>query len=63
MKHAPGFLALVDPGARVAYPVPTYSLYETLVALQGGEAVEVPFPADWSLPPALADADAALTFV
>jgi histidinol-phosphate aminotransferase len=43
--------------------VPTYSLYDTLVALQGAEAVEIPFPEDWSLPPALAEADAALTFV
>jgi histidinol-phosphate aminotransferase len=55
--------AVVDPGARVAYPVPTYSLYDTLVALQGGVSVPVPFPADWSLPPALADTDAALTFL
>jgi histidinol-phosphate aminotransferase len=55
--------AVVDPGARVAYPVPTYSLYDTQVALQGAEAVEIPFPEDWSLPPALAEADAALTFV
>src|SRR5580765_5478043 len=46
--------ALVEPGERVAFPVPTYSLYETLVAVQGGVLVELPWPADWSLPPDLA---------
>src|SRR5581483_9815458 len=30
--------AVVDPGDRVAFPVPTYSLYETLVAAHGAEA-------------------------
>jgi histidinol-phosphate aminotransferase len=55
--------ALVDPGAAVAYPVPTYSLYRTLVSLHGARAVEVPYPADWSVPPALAGAGAPLTFL
>src|SRR6185369_10167924 len=55
--------ATIDPGDRVAFPVPTYSLYETLVAVQDGEAVHVPFPDDWSLPPGLARADARVTFV
>jgi histidinol-phosphate aminotransferase len=47
----------------VAFPVPTYSLYETLVAVQGGEAARLPWPDDWSLPPDLVRADAKLTFV
>jgi histidinol-phosphate aminotransferase len=55
--------ALVDPGDRVAYPVPTYSLYDTLVAVQGAEPVHVPFPDDFSLPLGLADAGARLTIV
>jgi histidinol-phosphate aminotransferase len=55
--------AVVDPGGRVAYAVPTYSLYRTLVALHGAEPVEVPFPPDWSVPRALAQADAPLTFL
>ncbi len=55
--------ATIDPGARVAYPVPTYSYYDTLVAVQGGEAVRVPFPEDFSLPPALAAARARITFL
>jgi histidinol-phosphate aminotransferase len=55
--------ATIDPGDRVAFPVPTYSLYETLVAAQGGEAVQVPFPEDFRLPPALGDSGARLTFL
>ena len=55
--------ATVDPGDRVAFPVPTYSLYETLVAVQGGEAVQVEFPDDWSVPPSLASAGARVTFL
>jgi histidinol-phosphate aminotransferase len=55
--------ATIDPGGRVAFPVPTYSLYETLVAVQGGEAVRVPWPEDFSLPPALAAARARVTFL
>jgi histidinol-phosphate aminotransferase len=55
--------ALVDAGDRVAFPVPTYSLYDTLVAVQGGAAVRVPWPSDFALPAALADARARLTFL
>jgi len=55
--------ATVDPGQRVAFPVPTYSLYDTLVAAQGGCAVRVPFGEDWRLPAGLADAGARLTFL
>ena len=53
--------ATVDPGDRVAFPVPTYSLYETLVAVQGGEAVRVPFGPDFRLPEALLAAGARVT--
>jgi len=53
--------ATIDPGARVAFPVPTYILYETLVAVQGGEAVCVPFPEDFALPPGVAAARARVT--
>src|SRR5262249_58604458 len=55
--------ATVDPGDRVAFPVPTYSLYETLVAVQGGEAVQVDFPDDWSVPRSLASAGGRVTFL
>ena len=55
--------ATLDPGERVAYPVPTYSLYDTLVAVQGGEAVRLPFPADFRLPAGLATTGARVTIV
>lgn len=42
--------ACVGPGDRVAFPVPTYSLYETLVAAQEGVSVRIPFPADFAPP-------------
>jgi histidinol-phosphate aminotransferase len=42
--------ACAGPGDRVAYPRPTYSLYETLVAIQGARSLEVPFPQDFRLP-------------
>jgi histidinol-phosphate aminotransferase len=42
--------ACVGPGDCVAYARPTYSLYATLVAAQGGHAREVAFPADYTLP-------------
>jgi histidinol-phosphate aminotransferase len=55
--------ALVDAGDRVAFPVPTYSLYDTLVAVQAGTAVRVPWTGDFALPRELADARAKLTFL
>jgi len=55
--------AVVDPGDHVAFPVPTYSLYETLVAVQGGVCDTVAWPADWSLPAAIGARDAKLTFL
>ena len=38
------------PGDRVVYPTPTYSLYDTLVAVQGATTVGVPFADDFRLP-------------
>jgi histidinol-phosphate aminotransferase len=55
--------ATIDPGDRVAYPVPTYSLYDTLVAIHSGEPRHVPFPPDFSLPDELVHADARLVIV
>jgi histidinol-phosphate aminotransferase len=54
---------IVDTGDRVAFPVPTYSFYETLVAAQAGTAVRVPWPRDFGLPHALAATGARLTFL
>jgi len=53
----------VGPGDRVAFPVPTYSLYDILVAMQDGEVIQVPYPADFSLPPHLAEINAKLTIL
>jgi histidinol-phosphate aminotransferase len=53
----------VGRGERVAFPFPTYSLYDVLVTLQEGELVRVPFPADFSLPAQLAEVEAKLTFL
>ncbi len=55
--------AVVAPGVRVAYAEPTYSLYDTLVAIEEGESVTLPYDADFTLPSELADLDARLTFV
>lgn len=53
----------VGPQDRVAFPVPTYSLYDTLVEIADGVAVRVNYPEDFSLPEALAGQNAALTFL
>ena len=53
----------VGPGDRVAYSVPTYSLYDTLVEIQDGSKAAVNYPANFSLPAELAEQNAALTFV
>jgi histidinol-phosphate aminotransferase len=55
--------ACVDAGDRVAYPVPTYSLYDTLVAIAGAVPMRLPFPDDFSLPAGLAETGARVTFV
>ncbi|HKQ67705.1 MAG TPA: histidinol-phosphate transaminase [Polyangiaceae bacterium] len=46
------FRASVDAGqeSSVAYPTPTYTLYDTLAAIQGATPKTVPFAADFSLP-------------
>lgn len=55
--------ACVGRGDRVVFPYPTYSLYDTLVTVQEGETVHLPYPADFSLPPGLAEARGHVTFV
>ncbi|MGH7804983.1 MAG: histidinol-phosphate transaminase [Candidatus Binatia bacterium] len=54
--------ACIDPGDPVAYPVPTYSLYDTLVELHEAEPIRVPFGPVFELPEALIDANARLLF-
>lgn len=48
---------------RVVFPVPTYSLYETLVMIQDGEQVCIDYPPDFALPRELHAARAAVTFL
>ncbi len=55
--------ATTASGQGIAYPVPTYSLYDTLTALQGARAIRIPFGPDYSLPAELAAADARLFFL
>lgn len=55
--------ACVPEGGRVAYPVPTYSLYPTLVSAHGAEAVEVPWAEGNALPEGLAGSGARLVFL
>lgn len=42
--------ACTEPGRKIAYPTPTYVLYKTLAEMQPAEVVEIPYPADYSLP-------------
>jgi histidinol-phosphate aminotransferase len=55
--------SFVGPQDQVAFPVPTYSLYDTLIAIQQGERITVDYPPDFSVPEALASQNAALTFL
>ena len=55
--------AFCDETRAVAYPVPTYSLYPILAALQNCKKIEVPFDGEFNLPANLAKTPAALTIV
>ena len=53
----------VGPGERVVYPVPTYTLYDTLIAIQEGEKVAVDYPPDFALPEAFFAQEGVLTIL
>jgi histidinol-phosphate aminotransferase len=56
--------ATAGEGDRIAYPEPTYTLYETLALIQNAFPVSVPLGPQWELPVAqLASVGAKLTFV
>lgn len=55
--------ACVSRGDRVVYPYPTYSLYDTLVTIEEGEVVHLPYAEDFSLPSGLAAAGGRVTLV
>lgn len=43
--------AFVGEKDALCCPTPTYTLYDTLVRIQGGRLAGIPFPEDYSLPP------------
>jgi histidinol-phosphate aminotransferase len=43
--------AFIGPGDAAAFPAPSYLLYKTLLELQDGRAVVVPYSRDWTLDP------------
>jgi histidinol-phosphate aminotransferase len=53
----------VGAGDRVSYPEPTYTLYDTLIAIQEGEKAAVSYLPDFSLPEGFFSQAAALTFL
>jgi histidinol-phosphate aminotransferase len=56
--------AFLEPGRRIAYPTPTYSLYVNLAEMQDASMAEVPYDEDYNLPvEGLLNAQADLTFV
>ncbi|MCL1926235.1 MAG: histidinol-phosphate transaminase [Syntrophorhabdaceae bacterium] len=56
--------AFIGEKCVMAYPTPTYTLYDTLVQIQGGRTVRVQFPQDFALPvKALAGKGAPVTMV
>jgi histidinol-phosphate aminotransferase len=58
------FRATLDPGDRVAWPTPTYSLYDTLAAVQEARVIAPPWGPGFELPlEALVRARAQLTIV
>jgi len=54
---------LVGKGDRVVYPVPTYTLYDTLIAIQDGEKVTVDYPLDFTFPEKIFSEPASLTII
>ncbi len=55
--------AFVGEGGALRCPTPTYTLYDTVVRIQGGRVSGVPYPADYSLPRGLARTGAPVTVV
>ncbi len=55
--------AFVGEGDALCCPTPTYTLYDTLIRIQGGRIAAVPYPGDYSLPKGLAARRAKVTIV
>lgn len=52
-----------DPGDTIAFPYPSYSLYEVLAQIQDVRPMSVEFPEDYSTPEGLFNISASLTFL
>jgi histidinol-phosphate aminotransferase len=55
--------ACVGANDAVVYPFPTYSLYDTLVTVQEGRPIHVPYGPDFSLPGGIAEHGGRVTFI
>ncbi len=55
--------AFVGEGGTLCCPTPTYTLYDTLVRIQGGRIAGVPYPDDYALPAGLARRGSPVTIV
>ncbi|MFH2013053.1 MAG: histidinol-phosphate transaminase [Pseudomonadota bacterium] len=55
--------SFVGKGDRVVIPTPTYTLYDTLVTIQDGEILNIPFNDDFDIPEGFVKRDAKLTFL
>ncbi len=55
--------AFIGEGGALRCPTPTYTLYDTLVRIQGGRISGVPYPDDYALPAGLARRGAPVTIV
>jgi histidinol-phosphate aminotransferase len=55
--------AFIDKGDIVVYPIPTYTLYDTLIDIQEGIKETVEYTEDYSLPPGLCKKGVRLTFL
>lgn len=53
----------IERGDAVAYAVPTYTYYDTLVAIQDGRKLVFPYPADFAIPPGLYTQSSKLTIL
>lgn len=55
--------ACISQGEIVVYPIPTYTLYDTLIDIQEGVKETIEYPDDYSLPPDIYKKEARLTFL
>jgi histidinol-phosphate aminotransferase len=55
--------SFVAPGDRVAFPHPTYTLYDTLIEIHDGVRAAIDYPEDFSLPDGLAATRPKVTFL